>query len=193
MRRTAAVLVLLLARVSCPGQAPPPAPEPAQPIDLPTALRLAATSNLDIAQAQAALRQARAARQRADSRLLPNLAGVATYAAHDGRIQKADGNILNVNRDSLLVAGGPTMTLDFTDAIFAPLAARQFQLAARAATVRVTNDTLLAVADAYLAVLRARRRLARADEVLTYLTADQPSPLRGGSKGLLPLVRDFVE
>ena len=42
-------------------------------------------------------------------------------------------------------------------------------------------------------VLRLRRRLARIDETLDYLTSETATPMRAGSKGLLPLVRDFVE
>jgi outer membrane protein TolC len=170
-----------------------PTKPPPQPIDLRTALRLATTSNLDIAQARAVLDQAAAARQRAVSRVLPNVSGGATYLDHDGRIQKADGNILNSNRTSLAVGATPSLTLDIADAVFLPLAARQAENAARAASVRVTNDTLLAVADAYIAMLRAQRRLARADLTLSFLTDEQPSPSRAGSKGLYPLVRDVVE
>jgi outer membrane protein TolC len=174
-----------------PGQAP--AEQASQAIDLPTALRLATTSNLDIAQARLALDQARAARQRAMSRVLPNVTTGATYLDHNGRIQKGDGNIIGVNRDSLLVGATTSLSLDLADAVFLPLAARQFELASRAATVRVTNDTLLAVADTYIAVLRAQRRLERADMTLLYLTDEKPSAARGGAKGLLPVVRDFVE
>jgi outer membrane protein TolC len=47
---------------------------------------------------------------------------------------------------------------------------------------------LLAVSEAYFAMLRARRRLARVDMTLEALTAEKPSPLRAGSKGLLPVV-----
>ena len=200
------ILPLVLASTVCFGQsfAPtgmPPAPvrpalptEPAaQPIDLQTALRLAATSNLDIAHARMVLNQARAARQRAFSRLLPNVTTGTTYLDHNGRIQKADGNILGVNRDSLLVGATTAISLDVADAVFLPLAARQAEEATRAATVRVTNDTLLAVADAYIAVLRAHRRLERADLTLEFLSDAKPSPRRGGAKGLLPLIQDIVE
>lgn len=175
------------------GPAPPYPEARAQPIDLRSALRLGSTSNLDIAQARAALDQARAARQRAASRVLPNVTSGATYVDHDGRIQQANGNILNVNRTSLAVGANPTLSLDLADAVFLPLAARQVEKAASAAAVRVTNDTLLAIADAYIAVLRAHRRLARVDSTLSFLTDETPSPGRAGSKGLYPLVRDVVE
>jgi outer membrane protein TolC len=49
------------------------------------------------------------------------------------------------------------------------------------------------VAEAYLQLLRARRRIARADLTLDFLTNEKASELRDNLKGLLPLVRDFVE
>lgn len=201
----AALLVLGLFLVSEGfGQFPPPpaprnqgplvpAPPVSQPIDLPTALRLATTSNLDIAQARASVAQAQAAMQRAYSRVLPTITGSAVYVDHDGRIQQANGNILNVNRTSLAVGGTTGLSYDIADAIFLPLAARQAERAVEAGSVRVTNDTFLAVADAYVAVLRAQRRLARVDMTILFLTDEKPVPDRAGSKGLYPLVRDVVE
>jgi hypothetical protein len=107
---------------------------------------------------------------------------------HDGNIQKTEGNIIKANRDSLFAGGGPSLVLSFADALFAPLVARQTHLASQARLQGVRNDTLLAVAESYFAVLRARRRLARVDATLDFLTSDQSSPLRAGSKGLLPVV-----
>ena len=45
-------------------------------------------------------------------------------------------------------------------------------------TVRVTNDTLLAIAEAYIPLLRSHRRLERVDLILSFLTAETPSPTR---------------
>src|SRR5262249_7985639 len=42
-------------------------------------------------------------------------------------------------------------------------------------------------------ILRARRRIAQYDAVLDFLTSEERTSSRGGSKGLLPLVRDVVE
>ena len=53
-----------------------------------------------------------------------------------------------------LSAHATGLSLDLADAVFLPLAARQLELASATASVRVTNDTLLAVADAYIAMLR---------------------------------------
>src|ERR1019366_4950614 len=158
------------------------------PIDLGTALRLARTSNLDIGQAREVVGQSRLQLQAAYAQILPTLNMGSTYTHHEGKIQKTEGNIINANRDSLFVGLGPSMSLNFADAIFAPLVARQNNAATQAGWRRVQNDTLAAVAEAYFTVLRARRKLARVDVALEYLTADEPSPIRSGSKGLLPVV-----
>jgi outer membrane protein TolC len=166
---------------------------PAMPISLPVALRLATTTSLDIAQAREVVSAARAASLKANVLALPDLGLGSAYNLHDGNIQKTEGNIEKVNRDSLFVGGGPTLSLGFADAIFAPLAARQLVAATTAGMQRVSNETLLAVAEAYFAVLRQRRRLARVEETLDFLLSGRPAASRSGSKGLYPLVQEFVE
>lgn len=208
------VTLLLCWEAIAPGRAQPPAAEPTLPppaglagasdgtdpnglgivpIDLFTALRLAQTSNLDIAQAREAVEVARAAQQRARVQLLPNFNLGSTYTHHEGTIAKTEGNIIFANKDSLFVGGGPSLTASFADAIYAPLVARQVVAAAEAGAARVNNAALLAVAEAYFNVLRLRRRLARVDETLDYLSSDRASPARANSKGLVPIIRDFVQ
>ena len=125
--------------------------------------------------------------------MLPNVGLGTTFLNHQGLIQQAVGNILNTNRASLFVGGGPTATFQTNDAIFVPLAARQVVNATQAGAQRVTNETMLAVAEAYFGMLRGRRRQAAILETIDQLNSNVPSPLRAKSKGLLPLVRDFVE
>jgi outer membrane protein TolC len=163
------------------------------PLDLQTALRLTVSNNLDIAIAQQVVAQAEAALERARVLMVPTANLGSTYLNHQGQIQQAVGNILTTNRQSLFVGGGPSLTVSFGDALFQPLAARQNLNAVQAGQVRITNDSLLAVAEAYFAILRARRRLAALNETLEHLESDQRSPIRGDSKGLVVLVRDFVE
>jgi len=209
----ACVAALLLCRAAFaqqpagPDKLPPPRPTlpelpdvgrvgydgPAVPITLAAALEIALAANLDIAQARAAVDQARAALLRARTLGLPNLALGSTYTHHEGQIQKTEGNIITANKDSLFVGGGPTMSFQTVDALLGPLVAHQLRDAAEAAFRRTNNNTLLAVADAYFNVQRARRRLARIDDTLDFLTSDRPTAMRGGLKGLLPLVRDVVE
>jgi outer membrane protein TolC len=158
------------------------------PIDFATALRLAGTNNLDVARARELVTQSEIELRRIRLALLPNLGIGSTYFKHEGQIAKTEGNIITVNKDALFVGGGPSLSLSIADALFAPLVARQATQASQAGARRVYSETLLAVAEAYAAVLRARRKLARVDVTLEYLTADKASPLRGGSKGLLPVV-----
>jgi outer membrane protein TolC len=158
------------------------------PINLPTALRLAQTSNLEIAQAREVVNRARAGLDRARVLLLPTINLGSTYVDHEGNIQRTEGNVIKANRDSLFVGGGPSAVVGFSEAIFTPLVAEQVLSASNAGFQRVTNDTLLAVADAYFGVLRARRRLARVDATLDFLASDRPAATRAGSKGLLAVV-----
>jgi outer membrane protein TolC len=165
----------------------------AEPVNLPAALRLALTANLDIAQAREAVNAARAVLLRAKVGWLPNATLGSTYTRHDGNIAKTEGNIIKANKDALFVGGGPSLAYSLTDVIFAPLVAEQALSATQAGLQRVNHTTLLAVANAYFNVLQARRRLARIDETLDYLTSDRPSPLRAGAKGLLPVVTAFYQ
>ncbi len=163
------------------------------PIDFGTALRLAQTNNLEIEQARQFVLLMEAGLLRAKVITLPNAVFGSTYIDHTGHIQQAIGNILNINRQSLWVGGGPGVAFQFNEAIFQPLAARQQVAAAEAGVAKVTLATLLDVADAYFNILLARRKLALVDETLDFLVADNPSPKRGDAKGLYPLVRDFVK
>ncbi len=170
---------------------------PGIPVRFPDVLNLAVMSNLDIARANLALEQARVALLAANAQFLPNLGVGSTYVAHDGQIQNTAGNVSTVNRDSLFVGGGPSISLPLARALFGPQEARQLRDAALFGRARVTNEVLLAIVDAYFNVLRARRQLARLDEVLDFLTSEQESPLRGSEKsptrGLLPLIKSFVK
>jgi outer membrane protein TolC len=162
--------------------------ETALPMSLPLALRLSLTQNLDVAQAREFVAQGAIALNRARIGFLPTFNIGSQYVHHEGTIQKTEGNIIFANRDSLFVGGGPSLALSFSDALFAPLVARQLAAGTRAGLARQQNDTLLGVGEAYFRVLYLRRRLARVAEVLDYLASDQAAATRAGSKGLLPVV-----
>jgi outer membrane protein TolC len=168
-------------------------PERLVPITLPAALQLAELANLDIAQAREVVNQARAVQMRANATALPTIATGALYNHHEGQIQKTEGNIETINRDSLWVSTAPIATFQLVEAIYNPLIARRLLAASQAGLRRTSNDTMFAVADAYFTLLRARRRIARIDDTMSFLASDAPSPLRAQSRGLLPLVRNIVE
>lgn len=168
---------------------------PAVPVTLHEVLKLAILANLDIAQANLVIERARAGVLAAKSIFLPNLNVGATSTAHEGTIQRTEGTVIEANRDALFVGlgTGPSFNLSISQALFTLPEARRRLDAAFSGQVRVSNDTLLQVATAYFSVLRARRQLARLDETLDFLTSERDSELRGGSKGLLPLIKAFVK
>jgi outer membrane protein TolC len=178
---------------STSGPAECAAPRPLFPVSLLTALRLGLTTNLDIAQARETVNQAQARLDKARVSLLPNFNLGSQYLHHEGNIQKTEGNIIKVNKDSLFVGGGPSLTFQTAEALYGPLVALQVERGTEAGLGRVTDETLLAVANAYFNVLLARRRLARIEETLDFLTSERTSTLRGGARGLLPLIRAVVE
>jgi outer membrane protein TolC len=138
------------------------------PINLPTALRLANVQAVDIAAAAERIRVATARLQQARALWLPTITLGGDYNRHDGRIQDATGNIIDNGHSSLMfglgTGIGAAAIFSPNDAIFAGLVARQ-QLRARQADLQTaSNDTLVAVTDAYFTVQQARGELTGALE-----------------------------
>jgi outer membrane protein TolC len=166
----------------------PAAPAPADrplPINLPTALQLGNANALDIAVASQRIRVAAAQLQRAQVLWLPALQLGADYFRHDGRIQDVRGVLFDTSRSAFLAGFGPNAVFAVTDAIFEPLAARQVVRAREATWQAATNDTMLAVAEAYFNAQQASGELAGAEDAarraqeLVRRTED----LTGGPKG----------
>jgi len=136
------------------------------PIDLPTALRLADASNPTIQVAQARVREALARLDQARVLWLPNLDAGVAYNRHDGRTQNQSGVVFDVSRSNLFMGGGPTLRVELSEALYAPLIARRL-VQAEAARARATNnDTQLDVALAYLDLVDVYGRLAIARDTL---------------------------
>lgn len=146
----------------------PAAAEPAgpQPIDLPTALRLADSQNPEIAVARERIREALAVQERVEVLWLPNLEAGPTWTRHDGQIQRATGEVITVSRSALFVGGAAALTLDTGDALFQPLAARQLTAASQARAAALTNELLLDVALAYIDLLQEYAGLDINEETL---------------------------
>jgi outer membrane protein TolC len=145
--------------IAAPAAAPNEKPFP---INLPSALQLANARSLDIAVASERIQVAAAQLQRANVLWLPTLLFGVDYFRHDGRIQDVQGNLFDTNKSTFMVGGAPVAVFAVSDAIFGPLAARQVVQAQRAGLQAATNDTTLAVAEAYFNVQQARGQLAGA-------------------------------
>jgi outer membrane protein TolC len=148
------------------GNWPPPAVRPDDrplPINLPTALQLANARGLDIRFAAARVQVAYAALDRAKLLWLPNIAVGANITRHDGQIQDVGGVIFGTSKQALFVGAGPNVQFAVTDALFAPLAAKQIIRARQAEQQAAANDTVFAVAEAYFGVQQSRGELAGAE------------------------------
>jgi|SRR5579883_951668 len=136
------------------------------PINLPTALSLTDAAPLDIQIASEGVRAASAAFSRARVMWLPNINTGVDYFRHDGKIQQVAGQVFTTNKSSFLVGGGPTAVVPVTDALYAPLAARQVFRAQQATMQAARNDTTLSVAEAYFTVQQARGEVAGSIDTL---------------------------
>lgn len=151
------------------GQSPlpqpiPPAPvgEKVLPVNLATALQLAGAQPLDVQIAARQVQVAAAVYDRAKLLWVPNLVLGADYFAHTGPQQNFAADVVRSNRSTLMVGLGPTAVFSVADAIYAPLAAARDLRARQALLQAVTNDTALAVAEAYFTLQQARGELAGA-------------------------------
>ena len=139
------------------------------PINLATALHLANSRPIDVELAAERIRLAAANVEAAHALWLPTVTLGGDYNRHDGPIQAIDGTIIQANRSSAMfglgTGIGQAAVLNVTDAIFAPLAAKQNAQARQADLQTATNDTMVAVTDAYFTVEQVRGELAGAFDV----------------------------
>jgi outer membrane protein TolC len=135
---------------------------------LPAALQLANVQAVDIAAAAERIRIATAVLDQARALWLPTITVGGDYNRHDGKIQDSSGAIIDNSRSSLMFGVGTGIgaaaIFSPNDAIFAALVARQRLQARQADLQAASNDTLVAVSDAYFTVQQARGDLAGAIE-----------------------------
>jgi outer membrane protein TolC len=182
--------------VLAPAKTPPPTPIPLPApaagdkpllINLPTALYLSGVRPIDVALTSERVRLAAAELERAKALWLPTIYVGVDYFRHDGQIQDVAGQVFGTSKQTFMVGAAPFAVFAVTDALFAPLAARQTLRAREADVQTARNDSLLATAEAYFNVQQARGELAgavdaarRAEEVL-----HRTEKLAGGGEGIL--------
>ena len=90
---------------------------------------------------------------------LPNLLSGTDYYRHDGQIQDVEGNVFPTGKQGFMVGGSPSLVVSVSDAIFSPLATRNFVTSRQQNVRAANNDALLSVAEAYFTVQQARGEL----------------------------------
>ena len=154
----------LLAPEPIPVKTEPPCTDEQRglPINLATAMQLANARPIDVQVAARQVQIAVAQFDRVKVLWAPNLTGGMDYFRHDGAFQSTSGDLSSNSRSSFMAGGGANAVFGINDAIFSPLASRQDLRARRANLQTVSNDTVLAVAEAYFNVQQARGELAGA-------------------------------
>lgn len=137
------------------------------PINLATALRLADARPLVIEAARAAVETEYGLYQQARALWLPSLYAGVDYQRHDGgQIDILNGSTITGPENQFLAGVGAKAVFALTDAIYSPLAERQFLRARDYQVQTAKNDALLSVAQAYFDVQQARGYLAADQDVL---------------------------
>jgi outer membrane protein TolC len=136
------------------------------PINLPTALRLVDASNPTVALARERINEAYAHWRQAQLMLLPNLQTGPAYARHDGLIQNSLGLVFPTSKWNFFEGGGATLSLETSEAFFAPRVARRLLDAQSAEAQGVANRLQLDAASRYLDLLGAYGALAINAETL---------------------------
>ena len=149
-----------------------------QPIDLPTALRLAGAQNLDVKIARERLAEARANHLSAVSQFFPWLSPGVAYRQHEDKIQDVAGNIIDVHKYSYAPGAAVGVQLDLGDAIYKSLAAKQLAKAADHALEAQRQDSVLAAAQGYFELALTQGAVGVANEAVR-IAGDYETQLGG--------------
>jgi len=132
-------------------------------------LRLGQASPLELQRAAEQVRLAEAQLRRAQVQWYPTIYFGSDYYRHDGQIQDVVGNVFGTSKSALQTGAGAAIVFQPADAILGPRAASQTLRAQEAGVQVAHNDTLLAVAEAYVNLQQARADQAAQFDVLNRL------------------------
>jgi outer membrane protein TolC len=120
-----------------------------QPIDLPTALRLAGAQNLDVQIARERVNEAKASQQSATAQFFPWISAGVVYRQHEQNLQDVQGNIVDVDKYSYAPGGALNAQVDLGEAWFKSLEAKQITQAALHGQEAQRQEAVLAAAQDY--------------------------------------------
>lgn len=157
------LLVVALAMASLPA-AELPSPPPNGVIDLPTTLRLAGASNLDVQIAREKVAEAKAASESARARYFPWLTPSIVVRRHEENIQAVNGPILDADKQSLSAGLALNAQLDLGETYYQNLVAKQVVRSNEAALAGRQREVTLRAATAYFDLVRTHAAVKAAEE-----------------------------
>lgn len=148
---------------------------PGGTIDLPTALRLAGASTLEVEIAREKVTEARAAGDSARARYFPFITPSIGIRRHAENSQAVEGAIVDGTKQSLAIGVAVNAQLDLGETYYQELAARQVVRTQEAALASRQRDTAYRAASGYFELTRARAAVIAAEEAarVTRRHADQ--------------------
>jgi outer membrane protein TolC len=138
-----------------PTETPAPHPQEPHPIDLGTALRIAAGTHLDLLEARARVREAQGNAAAADGYLLPVLTAGGSLGRTSGTVQASFGNLGQVDYGTLTALGTVQFTANVGQSIYHDLSAHRTAEAAADFELAQLQRTLLEVAQDYISLVEA--------------------------------------
>ena len=135
---------------------PPAATAHPVPLTLGTIFRLAEDQNAQIALSRAKIDEACASRDLADKAWLPQVSVGSAWFRHEGGIANQDGTLQRSSFGSFLIGGDLTGKLDLKEAVYQRFVAERQVLQQKGELRKVTTETLLDAANAYIDLLAAR-------------------------------------
>jgi outer membrane protein TolC len=138
-----------------PTEKPNPPAQESHPVDLGTALRIAAGSHLDVLEARARVREAQGNAQAADGYLLPVLSAGGSWGRTQGTVQASFGNLGEVRFGTVSALGTVQISANIGQSIYHDLAAHTIAEAAADFELAQVQRTLLEVARGYLSLVEA--------------------------------------
>jgi outer membrane protein TolC len=163
--RFTALMAAFLACAVCSASGQPT--NAVYPIDLLTALRLVGAQNLDIQIARERLAEARANHGSAISQFFPTLSPGIGYRRHDDNIQDVAGNVFEVHKQSYAPGATIGAQIDFGEALYKQLAAKQLVRAADHAVEAQRQESTATAAQFYFDLLAAHVAISVASEAVT--------------------------
>jgi outer membrane protein TolC len=152
-----------------PDDVLPPAGAPAAPaavpVDLDAVFRLAEGQNSQIALAREKVDESLIENAIAAKGWLPNVTAGIGYYRHEGGIQNEDGTLTRSSTGALFPGVELRTELDLRQATFARIQTERNRLQQQGELAKVSHETLLEAADAYIDLLTARRGEAVAHEL----------------------------
>ncbi|MEQ1861340.1 MAG: TolC family protein [Chthoniobacteraceae bacterium] len=132
------------------------AAEPAaQPINLAAVMRIAGADNIDIQLAQQRFVEAEANHRQALAQFFPYLAPGLAYKRHEGNIQNVEGDILDIDKQSLALGVSVAAQLDLGDSIYKSMVAARLVAAAEFGAESQRQESVFQAVSAFLDLTRA--------------------------------------